>query len=76
MVFQSTPPGGRRLHSLLSTLYLLCFNPRLRGGGDRHGTGGEDPFARFGKEGVIRAFVKQLPFDREHVILPLALYVD
>ena len=53
-----------------------CFNPRLRGGGDRHGTGGENPFARFGKERVIRPLVQQLPFDREHVILPLALYVN
>ena len=34
-VFQSTPPGGRRPDCLERQIPLLCFNPRLRGGGDR-----------------------------------------
>ncbi len=33
-LFQSTPPGGRRLRVPGRVPGLYCFNPRLRGGGD------------------------------------------
>ena len=44
VVFQSTPPGGRRPILLTFTSLSLSFNPRLRGGGDLTAhLGGPDP---------------------------------
>ena len=37
IVFQSTPPHGRRLRRHALPLAPRCFNPRLRTGGDRIG---------------------------------------